>query len=209
MERILFFVWYMLWPLIPLYFYLSSSALEFNVYSLSVVLGVFSFVWLSNQFILAAKPGLIVHMLGTKGLMNLHSFMPIIILVMAGFHRVLKIAYGFNPNSGQAVLGALAWWLYGIIIVLTLLLMAHTNLMKVPFLKAFREWVYAKTGLTYKRARLFHNVTILGSFVLMVHMALATSSQLSQNPWGSGFLLLWMLISLALYLRYRLRGRTS
>jgi predicted ferric reductase len=209
MKRTLFYIWYIVWPLIPLYFYLNSLGFEFNQYTVSVALGVFAFVWLSNQFLLAAKPALLTSILGTKGLLSLHSTMPVIILVMAGLHRILKVAYGFNPDSFQAVFGGFAWWLYAIVIVCTLLLMANTKLMKVPFIKAFKDLVYAKTFLNYKRARLLHNITVLGAFALLVHMALASSSQFSQNPWGLSFLLLWMLFSLALYLRYRLRGRTA
>jgi len=134
--------------------------------------------------------------------------MPVIIIVMAGLHRILKVIYGFNHDSLQDVFGGFAWWLYAIVIVY-LLLMANTKLMKVSFIKAFKDLVYAKTFLNYKRARLLHNITVLGAFALLVHMALASSSQFSQNPWGLSFLILWMLFSLALYLRYRLRGRTA
>uniref|UniRef100_A0A7C3IF81 Uncharacterized protein n=1 Tax=Gracilinema caldarium TaxID=215591 RepID=A0A7C3IF81_9SPIR len=209
MKRTLFYIWYILWPLIPLYFYLAGSGLALNQYTLSVALGVFAFVWLSNQFILAAKPAFLTSILGTKGLLSLHSTMPVIIIVMAGLHRILKVAYGFNPDSFQAFFGGFAWWLYAMVIIFTLFFMANTNLMKVSFIKRFKELVYAKTFINYKRARLFHNITVLGAFVLMIHMALASSSQFSQNPWGLSFLILWMLFSLALYLRYRLRGRTA
>lgn len=209
MKRILFVLFYLLVPLIPLYFYVQFIGSELNQYTLSVVLGLYSFVWLCNQFILAARPKLLVRIFGTKDLAVLHSVMPLVIIILAALHRMLKISYGFSPETPQARLGAFAWWLYAFVIVFTLLLMANTILMKVSPLKRFKDFVYAKTGLTYKVARLFHNITLLGAFALLAHLALASSSQFSHNPWGTGFLILWLLFSLVLYVRYRLLGRKS
>ncbi|MEW6564168.1 MAG: hypothetical protein AB1404_01550 [Spirochaetota bacterium] len=209
MKRILFYVWYVLWPLIPVFLYIQSSGTEWNQYSLSVVLGIYAFIWLCNQFILAAKPKLLSPILGAKGILNLHSIMPVVIIILAALHRIMKAAYGFSLETAQARLGGLAWWLYALIIVFTLLFMANTKLMHIGLLKRLKDFVYAKTGLTYKRARVFHNFTVLGAFIILVHMGLASSSQITMNPLGTAFLLIWMLFSLALYLRYRLRGRNA
>ncbi|WP_304224319.1 hypothetical protein [Gracilinema caldarium] len=209
MMQPFFLFWYILWPLIPLLFYLQSLESELNQYTLSVVLGLYSFIWLCNQFILAARPKLLVRIFGTKVLTVLHSVMPLVIIILTALHRMLKISYGFSPDTVQARLGAFAWWLYALVIIFTLFLMANTILMKVSPFKRFKDFVYAKTGLTYKRARLFHNITLIGAFALFAHISLASSSQFSHNPWGTGFLILWMLFSLVLYVRYRLRGRKS
>ncbi len=209
MKRALFMLWYILWPLIPVYLYLRTTGTEINQYALSVILGVYAFVWLSNQFILAAKPKFLVEILGTKGLLNLHSTMPIVIVGLAGLHRILKVSYGFSLETIQARFGGFSWWLYACIILFTLLVMANTKLMHISVLKNFKDFIYRKTGLTYKRARLLHNFAVLGALTLSIHMPMASSSDFSYNPWGSSFLMLWMLVSLILYVRYRLRGRTS
>lgn len=206
-KGILFFVWYVLWPLIPVFLYIQSSGTELNRYALSVFLGIYAFVWLCNQFILAAKPKLLSSILGAKGLLDLHSIMPVVIIILAALHRILKAAYGFSLETAQARLGGLAWWLYALIIVFTLLFMANTKLMHIGLLKRLKDFVYEETGLTYKRARVFHNLTVLGALIILTHMGLASSSQIAVNPLGVAFLLIWMLISLGLYIRYRLRGR--
>lgn len=209
MKKIVVFFLYALWPVLPAYFYIRLSGTGIGQYTLSMVLGIFSYVWLGNQFMLAARPNLLVRVLGLKTLIGIHSVMPPFILVLAGLHRILKVSYGFNPESTQARFGGFAWWLYAALIVFTLLFMANTNLMKFSGLKKLRAAVYKKTGLTYQRSRLLHNLTVLGILALAVHIAMASSSQLSHNPWGFGLLQLWMLLSVGLYIRYRLRGRKS
>jgi predicted ferric reductase len=207
MKRALFVLAYFVTPSIPASIYMRVFGGGFDPYSLSVMLGVVSFVFICNQFILASRPGFAVSALGVKGLVAFHSVMPLFIIALATAHRALKALAGFSLDTQQALLGSIAWWLFLAAILSAVLLLAPATLPLISYIKGFREWLSGKLGLNYKTSRLFHNLTVLAGLIVLVHMLLASSSSFLANPLGAAWLLGWMLLSLGLYARYRLRGR--
>lgn len=217
MKKTLFFIAYSVTPIPPIAAYLASVGEHSNAYALSVCCGVVAFILLCNQFILASRPRFAIEALGLKGLLSFHRAMPAIALALALIHRTLKI--GLNPNSKgtalvsglgfsddtlQASLGSVVWWLFGILAVFSVLFMANMFFQKINFLKRFRAWIYAKTGLDYKAARAAHNVAIIAGIGILVHALLAGSSDIGKNPVGAIWLAAWMMLSLGLYVRYRI-----
>lgn len=209
MKKILFLAGYFLFPLIPVLIYLSSLSPAFDTYTVSVCLGVYAYVFLAGQFLLAARPGFAVKILGQKGLVSFHSTMPVAILVIAVAHKFLKEANGFSEDAFQARFGAIAWWTFAVLVVFAVLFMANTVWMKLGFLKKLKELVYKKTGLTYKIARVLHNIAVLAGIVILVHVLLASTSSFASNPVGIAFLAALMLFCLGAYFRYRIKGRKS
>lgn len=207
MKRTAFFVIYFLTPVVPIVLYLRSVGTGIDSYSLSVALGITAFVLLCNQFILASRPAFAVAALGARKLVSMHSTVPAFILVIAGVHKVLKELNGFQEDTTQALFGAATWWLFAIVIVSAVLFMANTFWFKLDIVKKLRAWVYATFRLTYKGARLVHNVTVLAAVLIMVHVLLASSGNFAANPAGIVWMCGWMLVSLATYARYRVRGR--
>ncbi len=207
MKRALFFLAYFVTPSIPASIYMRTIGGGFDPYSLSVMLGVLTFILVCNQFILASRPGFAVNALGLKGLVAFHSVMPLFIIALATAHRALKALAGFGLDSQQALLGSIAWWLFLAAIVFAIVLLAPVSLPLISRIKGFREWLSGKMGINYKTSRLFHNLTVVAGLVVLVHMLLASSSSFAANPLGAAWLVGWMLISLGLYARYRLRGR--
>lgn len=219
MKKVLFHAAYFATPVIPIVLYQESLGWPGGVYSVSVALGVSAFVLLANQFFLASRPRFAVEALGLKGLLKFHGTMPALALFLASAHRVLKVGVapalgdgilgrglGYSADSLQATFGGAAFWLFAGLVVFTVLFMANTFWMRVGALKKAKEWVYAKTGLDYKRARLLHNASVVGALVVLVHALLASSSAFGANPVGAAWLGLWLLASLASYARYRLKG---
>lgn len=221
MKKTVFCLAYFAAPLPPALLYLASQGWYLDAYAASVALGVFAFVFLSSQFLLASRPRLAVEALGLKGLLSFHGTMPLVALVLAGAHRVLKVGLapgsgregllaaglGFSEDTPQAILGGTAWWLFAAAVLAAVLLLANTFWMRVGALKRFRAWVYAKLGLDYGRARLAHNLTVAAGLVALAHAGLASSSDFSRNPAGAAWLFGWFALSLGSYMRYRLRGR--
>ena len=76
-------------------------------------------------------------------------------------------------------------------------------------MKKLKELVYKKTGLTYKIARVLHNIAVLAGIVILVHVLLASTSSFSANPVGIVFLAALMLFCLGAYFIYRINGRKS
>lgn len=208
MKKIFFFLAYLCTPLVPIVMYLNGAGFSFDSYTFSVILGILSYIFICNQFLLAARPSLAVKALGTKALMSFHGTMPIIILLLAVFHRILKGLNGFSLETLQANFGAVALIIFAGVILFTVLLMANTFVLKSNVIKKFRAFIYKKTGLTYKGSRLLHNATVLGGLLLLLHVYLASSFDFTVNPVGLIYMFVWMLFSLGLYFSYRLKGRT-
>jgi len=208
-KKALFLAGYFLFPLLPVFLYTASAGSGMDSYTLSVALGVYAFVLFGGQFFLASRPRIAVEALGLKGLLALHGMVPVIALILAAAHRILKEANGFSMEGLQASLGGLSLALFAFAIVFAVILMANTFVLKIAILKSFKAWFMQKTGLTYKGARLVHNVTVLAGIIVLVHVFLASSSHWSANPAGIGLLAIWMLFSLGSYARYRLKGRPA
>ncbi len=209
MNKAGFYIAYFLSPLVPLAFYLGTLGWPINLYGLSVALGVAAFVFLCNQFILAARPAWAIKAVGQKALLRFHSTLPIVIAVIAAAHRISKAIVGLDVESPQALFGLMALILLTVVILFTVLFMATTFWMKLEFLKKLKAWVYGKTGLDYKKSRALHNITLLIAPLLLIHVLLASSSDFAANPVGFVVMIVWMLISLGMYLRYRIKGRTA
>jgi len=209
MKKALFLAGYFLFPLVPVFLYAGSAGSGMDSYTLSVAFGVYAFALFGGQFFLASRPRIAVDALGLKGLLALHGTVPALAVVLAVAHRFLKGANGFSLEGFQASLGGLSLALFAFAVIFAVLLMANTFWLKIAILKSFKAWFMQKTGLTYKGARLVHNVTVLAGIVLLAHVFLASSSHWSANPAGIGLLALWMLFSLGMYAGYRLKGRPA
>jgi len=209
MKRSLFFIAYAATPSIPAILYLRYSGGGFNAYAVSVALGVTAFILICNQFILASRPAFAVKALGLKGLLAFHGAMPLVILVVAAVHRLLKEAAGFPLESAQAKVGAAAWWVFAAAAAFAILFLASFNLPVMTKLKALRAWAQERYHLGYKLARAFHNVTVAGALTVIIHAMLASSSEFTANPLGAAWLLAWAGLSLGMYARYRIRGRKT
>lgn len=207
MKPIKFFVLYFLTPVVPIVLYLMSVGTGLDSYSLSVALGITAFILLCNQFILASKPSFAVAALGTKALQTMHGTVPVFILIVAGVHVILKQSNGFSEDTLQSQLGAATLLLFAIVIILAVLIMANTFWFKLAVVKNIRAWVYSTFKLNYKGARRMHNLTVLAAITIMAHALLASSGSFAANPAGIAWLCAWMLLSLSMYGRYRMRGR--
>jgi len=209
MKRVAFFVVYFLTPVVPIVLYMRSVGTGIDSYSVSVALGITAFILLCNQFMLASRPAFAVAALGTKKLVAMHSTVPVFIVMLAGVHKVLKELNGFSEDTLQASFGAATWVLFAIVIVSAVLFMANTFWFKLAVVQNFRKWVYATFKLTYKGARLLHNMTVLAAVLIMVHVLLASSGSFAANPAGIAWMCGWMALALVIYARYRMLGRPA
>ena len=232
MNKVFFYLLFFLSPAVSIIIYLIPSGFSLEYRTISVMLGNAAFIYFANQFILAARPKIILDTIGIKKIQSLHNTMPVIILIIAFIHHSLKfgilsdnaknallekgasnffyspdnpLLMGLNYNYKlQALLGDIVLWALLVIIILTVLLMANTFWLKIKIVKDFRDFVYKTTGLNYKKMRLFHNILVLAGLVIAVHVTLATTANLAVNPAGIALNILWLLTALILYLRYKI-----
>jgi predicted ferric reductase len=210
MRKLAFFIAYALTPSIPASLYMRSiGASGLDSYTASVMLGAAAYIMVCNQFILASRPSWAIKALGLKGLLAFHGAMPILILAAAGAHRLLKAEVGFDLRAPQATLGAVAWWVFLAAAVFALLFLAAPAGPLAAKVRDLRKWAQESFRLSHKLSRAFHNVTVAAGIAVAVHALLASSSDLSLNPAGAAWMASWLLLSLGLYARYRIRGRKS
>lgn len=209
MKRTGFFLVYFLTPVVPVVLYMKSLGGGSGVYPGSVALGITAFILICNQYILASRPAVIVKALGLKGLLAFHGIMPIVLIGMAVVHSQLKEAAGFPDDTLQTTIGSATLAVFIAAAVLAILFLATINLPVAAKLREFRKWAKDRLGLSYALTRTFHNITVLAGVTIMVHVLLASSSDFAANPLGAGWMIIWLTLSLSLYLRYRLRGRKA
>ena len=208
MKRFLFFLAYAMTPVPPIALYLVSMGIpEIGGYTISVILGIIAITLISNQFILASRPRLVVRALGLQGLLAFHGIMAMIIVLVALVHMILKLTSGFPASSLQAMLGIVILVIFALVVVLAVLFLAKVPERVAPKARALRARAKEKFGLDYGRARAYHNISVGAGLGILVHALLAYSSDFTVNPIGSSWLIAWMGLSLGLYARYRIRGR--
>lgn len=207
MKKRFFWLYYLMILLVPPFLYLVSSGFLLDTYTLSIFFGVSAFVLLCNQLVLASRPRFIVESVGQKAMLSLHNVFPVLILFFGAMHKILKEVNGYSDSSFQASFGIGVWWSLLIIVIFTVLFMANTFVIKIDFIKKMRAFVYQKTGLTYTRARMFHNFIIILLYILMVHVFLASTSDFTTNPIGIISMFVLMIFSSIMYIKYRLKGR--
>lgn len=207
MKKLWLYLLLFLTPLIPIAFYLLAAGPGLDSYSVSIILGVYTFVLVSNQFYFASMPNWLTKTLGTKTVRSLHGSYPILILALALLHAILKLSNGFILTDGQALLGVVAFFLFLIGTISALLLFAQTLLTRFAWFSTFRTRIYTITKLTYKKVRAMHNLMVVAGILALMHIMIASTSALAYNPWGASILVVWMLYSLLSYLNYRLAGR--
>ncbi len=207
MKRSIFHLGFFLSPLIPVILYLYSAGALFDSYSLSIVFGVYAFVLVCNQFYLASQPAWMMSLLGAKSVRALHGSSPLLILLLALIHAILKLANGFTLSTPQALIGLVAFILFFVGVLSALLFFANTLLTKRKRFAQLRTSTYEKTGLTHQKARAMHNLMVVAGLVVLFHVLSASTSSFTYNPWGIGILVAWMLFSLVSYANYQLSGR--
>lgn len=209
MKKKLFYILFFLSPLIPITFYYVSIGAIYDSYTLSIILGVYAYVLVCNQFYLASQPAWLISLLGAKSVRSLHSTSPLFMLLLILFHFIIKLFFGFTITTIQAILGLIAFTLLFLGIFFALFLFVNTIVTKREKFSKLRTTLYAKSGLTYQKVRSLHSFLVVAGLLILIHAILASTSTFSYNPWGVGILILWMFFTLFSYLRYRLTGRNK
>jgi predicted ferric reductase len=173
-------------------------------YSASTLLGMAAFAWAAGQPLLAARPLGMDSWMGRASATGFHVLMGFLSPLAALAHMVLKLFYLGYPLEAQG------WFGLGALIVMAWsglgawLLMAPGPAKRDGPVKALRERLKAK-GMGYQRARAIHNAVALAYLGMTSHAALASS--LDAAPAARWALLGWLALSLAVHVRYRIRGR--
>jgi predicted ferric reductase len=184
-------------PLVPLSFYFAGNWYSLlHGFSLGMVLGIFSFVYFSLTLIIAARIPLLDRLYGHDRVMLFHRLLAGMALGCAAGHFVFKALYSLEITM-QKAFGALAFTLFGVVMVITSLVMVTGMLHRIPFLAYVRTMVLGRCRLDYSGLKLFHNATVLAALLVIVHVNLAYSTQETLSR--IVVINIWSLIAIGLY----------
>ncbi len=179
LKRLFWLALYFLMPILPIALIRQSPVGQAQdpLYILSVVTGACAFVWLVNQLIISARPKFIEKHFGMDRLYRFHAWMAVISLGLVIVHRQTKLAWiGFAPSTAQ-----IAAILFILAVLFALIFLADTALRKLTFIRAIINFSNQKLGVSFNRAVLFHNITVIASLVMALHV-LATGAAGTYPP---------------------------
>ncbi|MBW6465537.1 MAG: hypothetical protein K0B06_03440 [Brevefilum sp.] len=178
-QRLLWLALYFLIPIIPIGLIFSSplAQLDNQLYRLSVVSGALAFVWLVNQLVLSARPKFIEQYFGMDQLYRFHAVMAGVSVVLVIVHRQSKLAVaGFTPTYAFPAAA-----LFILAVLLAAVFMIDSPLRRVSFVDSLVRFSREKLGLGFNRVVLFHNLTVVASVLMALHV-IATSAALVYLP---------------------------
>ena len=179
LQRLLWLALYFLIPAIPIGLIFSSplAQLDDPLYRLSVVSGALAFVWLVNQLVLSARPKFIEQHFGMDRLYRFHAVMAGVSVVLVLVHRQAKLALtGFTPTYAFPAAA-----LFILAVLLAAVFMIDSPLRRLSFVRSLVKFSREKLGLGFNRVVLFHNLTVVASILMALHV-IATSAALVYLP---------------------------
>jgi predicted ferric reductase len=193
---------YFLSPLIPLSTYFAGNWYTFfHSWSLAMTAGITAYVYMLNQFILGARPRIWDRVFGLGAVLRFHGTMAVVSLGLLTLHMALKNFYLFAYNA-QVRLGQVAFTLFALIIVLTVLLMVENILHKVEPLAALKRFSANRLRLRYQHLRLIHNFTAVAALLALFHVLLASSTR--EQPLRGAVMATWFILALGFYAYHKL-----
>jgi predicted ferric reductase len=178
-QRLLWLALYFLIPTIPIGLIFSSplAQLDNQLYRLSVVSGALAFVWLVNQLVLSARPKFIEQHFGMDRLYRFHAVMAGVSVVLVLVHRQAKLALtGLTPTYAFPAAA-----LFILAVLFAAIFLIDSGLRRLGFVRSLVNFSREKLGLSFNRVVLFHNITVVASVLMALHV-IATSAALVYLP---------------------------
>jgi len=176
MRKILFFLLYFLSPILPIAaIYQSNPGYYGAAGFVPMVLGATAFTWLSAQLIISARPKLIESVFGLDRIYRFHSLMPVIAIVTAFVHKLLK-GETFE-ESFKTQLGDAALIIFIIASVLGLVFLIDTLVQKIKPLMYARNLAKKAYIGKYNIQKILHNVMVIAVILVFIHVMLSYSAQ--------------------------------
>jgi predicted ferric reductase len=176
-QKLLWLALYYLIPtiLIGLIFGSPVGGSTDPLYRLSVVSGALAFVWLVNQLVISARPKFIEKHFGMDRLYRFHAWMAVVSVGLVIVHRQSKLAWmGFAPTTAQ-----IAAILFILAVLFAVVFLADTRLRRLKFVQKMVRFADQKLGLGFNRVVLFHNLTVVASVLMVIHVLTTGAADLS------------------------------
>lgn len=149
----------------------------FDQYSLSIVFGVMPYFMFVAVIMLAARIRFLDNLIGHDKVMRIHGILAIISWLLVFVHIILKFVI-FRSISVQSSMGTIAFVIFSIAILITVLFMVKTTLDKLKIWASFKAGLKSKFKIDYSQAKCFHNISAWAFIFLIIHVQLAYSTKM-------------------------------
>jgi predicted ferric reductase len=175
MKKMLWILLYFISPVLPVYFYIVQASKTNNdfLFLLGGALGICSYVFFVNQFIITARPKFIERNFGMDKMYRFHMVMPIVAFMFGFIHSQIKGSY-FH-DSFQTTLGSVTLIIFGAIIVISTLLMVNKLFFKIRIVDEVRNLLKKLIKPKHEFLITVHNITVVGVCILLIHILLSES----------------------------------
>lgn len=196
-ERIFWVILYILSPVLPIALYFAGNWFSFfHAYSISMTFGIIAYIYYLNQFIVAARPVYWDRLYGLDRMYRFHGTMAIVATVFAIGHAVLKNVY-IPVVTFQKALGALSFFVFGIVVLLSVVFMVQNRLAKLKPIRRLRTIAATRWRWHYHRLKTVHNLVALAAFIVLAHVLLAFSTL---ETFGRiALMVTWFVVALGYY----------
>ena len=176
MKKAIFFLLYFLSPILPIAaIYLSNPGYYGGSGLIPMVLGASAFTWLNAQLIISARPKLIESTFGLDRIFRFHSLMPVIAIIAAFVHKLIK-GDSFE-ESLKTQLGDAAIVIFIVVSVLALVFMIDTVVRWIKPLGIVRQYAIKLLVGKYNIQKLLHNAVVAAVILVFIHVMLSYSAR--------------------------------
>lgn len=205
-KKIFWILLYFLSPILPIYLYIVQASKDNTnfIFLLGGALGICSYVIFVNQFIITSRPKFIEKNFGMDKMYRFHMVMPLVAFIFGLIHNQIKESY-FN-DSFQTTLGSATLIIFGVIIVVSMLLMINKLFIKIKIVDDVRNILKKFLKPKHEFLVTIHNITVVGICVLLVHILL--SSSVKTNIPLEITLLAYFVIALSMYFYHKVLKRS-
>jgi predicted ferric reductase len=204
-ARIFFYVLYFLSPVLPiLSVYFSNPDKYQNPYfAASLIFGATAYTWLVFEFILIARPKFIEKYFGMDKLYRFHGLMAMIAVSLAFLHEtaldhLVRDHYVKEP-------GDLAWNIFTIVIVVTIVVMVDSFLVKLKPIQWTRKLTARLHLFKYELFIIIHNATAVALVFMLVHVLRTTAAK--ESLMTRTVYISYFAVGMFCYLYHRFFGR--
>jgi len=204
-KKVFWILLYFLSPLLPVYFYVIQEAKSNSnfMFLLGGALGICSYVFFVNQFIITARPKFIEKNFGMDKMYRFHMIMPLVAFILGFIHKQIKENY--FGESFQTSLGDATLIIFAAIIVVSSLLMINKLFFKIKIVDDVRNVLKKNLKLKHEFLVTVHNITLIGVCILLVHILL--SSSIKSNIPLEITLMSYFVIALSMYFYHKVLKR--
>jgi predicted ferric reductase len=170
-----------------------------NLFILSGILGITSYVLLCFQFLLVSRNKVLDKYFGLDKIYRFHMKIAMIAIIFAFAHKMTKGIY--FSESFKTELGDIAFNCFLVISIFSIFMMVNRLFFKINFVDAVRNFLNKNIKIKYQHKVLIHNLTLAGLIVLLVHILLAYS--VTSNILLEAVLVFYFVVPFLLYFNHK------